>query len=77
MVDTDFNLPLLGDNSVQTLEINLEDVKQIKLTLRRSGAVSSISYCYPVEGTAPRATPTRPPTPLLPDHRRHPTGVAN
>ena len=47
MDETVFNLELLGDNSYQTVEINIENVKQIKLTLSRSGGVTSLSFCYP------------------------------
>jgi len=38
-------VPLLGDNSAQTIEIDQEGVKWIKIMLERSGAVSDITFC--------------------------------
>jgi len=40
-----FNLRVLGSNSKQTLEINLENVKQVILDLSGNGAVTFISFC--------------------------------
>jgi hypothetical protein len=55
-VETVFDLPLLGDNAKQKLEINIANVKQVKVDLTRSGAVTFISFCYnPVD---PPPTPT-------------------
>ena len=64
--ETVFDLPLLGDNSKQTLEINIQNVKQVKVTFTSSGAVTDISFCYnPVEApTAQPGTPTGSPTAL-------------
>ena len=59
-VETGFDLPLLGDNSKQTLEINLENVQQIRVEMAASGAVTFFSFCY-VEGVQtgpPAAVPT-------------------
>jgi hypothetical protein len=39
-------VPILGDNSYQELSIDLAHVKRLALSLKRSGAVSSISFCY-------------------------------
>jgi hypothetical protein len=41
----DINVPLLGDNSVQTVPINLPNVYQVKLSLTCSSAVTFISFC--------------------------------
>jgi hypothetical protein len=38
-------VPLLGDNSYQVLEIDEENVKWIKVMFKRSGAVTSITFC--------------------------------
>jgi hypothetical protein len=38
--------PILGDNSYQELPINMANVSRVTLTMERSGAVSSISFCY-------------------------------
>jgi hypothetical protein len=65
------NVPLLGDNSFQLLSINIANVKQIKITMQRSAAVTSISYCPPVMPKpapmpAPKPAPTSEPTPSDP-----------
>jgi hypothetical protein len=39
------NVPLLGDNSYQVIDINIESVKSITLKLSRSGSVSFVSFC--------------------------------
>lgn len=62
IVKTVMNLKLLGDNSYQTLEINIAFVKQIKLTLSRSGAVTSLAYCYPEASESPSASPSESPS---------------
>jgi hypothetical protein len=41
-----FSVPILGDNSYQDLSIDVAHVKQLTLSMKRSGAVSSISFCY-------------------------------
>ena len=60
LTSTTFNLPLLGDNAKQSLEINLEFVSQILVKFSRSGAVTSIDFCYDPDniGTAPPNAPT-------------------
>ena len=63
-------VPLMGDNSKQTVPINLENVKQLKLNLSRGGGVIFISFCHtPVISeptsavtTAPTLEPTPAPT---------------
>ena len=61
MVSTVLDLPDLGDNSKQILEINIGSVKEIKVTLAGSGAVTFIDFCYDADTTEPPFT-TRPPT---------------
>jgi hypothetical protein len=41
-----FSVPIRGDNSHQVLSIETPNVKQLTLVMERSGAVSSISFCY-------------------------------
>lgn len=41
-----FNVPIRGDNSHQVLSIDTPNVTQLTLVMERSGAVSSISFCY-------------------------------
>ena len=60
-METAFALRLLGDNSKQTLEINIENVKEIKVTLGGSGAVTFIDFCYDPDLVVP-PTATRPPS---------------
>ena len=55
-------IPLLGDNSYQLLALGDENVKQLKFTASRSGAVASLTFCYP-PGTGPVPTPSVTPTP--------------
>ena len=65
MLTTVFDVPLLGDNSKQTLEINIANVKQIKVTFSGSGAVTFIDFCYNPETTPPpfnTRSPTSAPT---------------
>jgi hypothetical protein len=40
------NVPILGDNAYQELSIDLAHVEQLTLSMKRSGAVSSISFCH-------------------------------
>jgi glucose/arabinose dehydrogenase len=62
-------VPLLGDNSVQTVSVNKNNVKQIQLNASRSAAVTFLSFCH-LTGKTPRASPpatsspTRTPTPV-------------
>ena len=44
-VETKFDLPVYGDNSKQTLEINIKNVKQVTVTFAQSGAVTHINFC--------------------------------
>ena len=44
-VEHTINLPLHGDNSVQTVEINEDHVKWIKLMLSRSGGLYEVTFC--------------------------------
>ena len=57
-------VPILGDNSYQALPINTANVRQILLTMVRSAAVTSISFCSP-SMVAP-ITPTPAPIPPMP-----------
>lgn len=74
-METVFDLPLLGDNSKQTLEIYLEHVTEIRVVMSKSGAVTFVSFCYfeeiqtgpPAIGppaAVPTSLPTAVPTPL-------------
>lgn len=56
-----YDLPLLGDNAKQTLDINLPNVKEIIVSFSRSGAIVSLDFCYD-DGTTPPPTTTRAPT---------------
>ena len=56
MMTSVLEIPQLGDNSKQTLEIGIENVIQIKLTLERSGAVTFLSFCPGTE-TPPQPSP--------------------
>lgn len=47
MTEMVFDLPIYGENSKQTLEINIENVKQVMVTFEQSGAVTHISFCRP------------------------------
>ena len=64
-------VPLLGDNSVQTVSINKNNVKLIHLYASRSAAVTFLSFCHAPKKTlrvspAVNPSPTRVPT-LAPD----------
>ena len=66
MEEKKIRVPELGDNSVQTLSIDTANVKQLVVTMRRSCAIFSISYCPPPLPTPaptppPVTSPTRPP----------------
>ena len=50
------NVPTLGDNSYQTVEINQERVRWIKVMFSRSGAVTFVQFC-PLLVTPPAPTP--------------------
>jgi hypothetical protein len=50
------DVPILGDNSVQRVRINKENVIQIRVNLTRSGAVTFVSFC--------QIPPTPPTTPF-------------
>lgn len=52
-------VPNLGDNSYQLLPINLSNVKQVKVIMERSAAITSISFCYLKPPITP---PMRPPS---------------
>jgi len=39
-------VPLLGDNSFQVVEVGIDNVKQLVVTMKRSGAVAFISFAY-------------------------------
>jgi hypothetical protein len=55
-----FEVPLKGDNSVQTLIINKANVRRVSVDMIRSGAVTFISYCYNIPATAvPSDVPSR------------------
>jgi hypothetical protein len=47
MEETVFSPPGLGNNAVQTEQINIQNVKEIRLDLPASGALSFISFCQP------------------------------
>ena len=63
----EITVPLLGDNSYQTVIIDQANVKWIKVMFARSGAVTSITFCpdqpspapTPI-GTGPEPTPSEP-----------------
>lgn len=42
----DIPIPMLGDNSVQTVDIGEDNVVELDVNLRRSGAVTYLSFCY-------------------------------
>jgi hypothetical protein len=39
------DVPLMGDNSVQTISIDKSNVRQVRVDFTRSGAVTFISFC--------------------------------
>ena len=57
---------LLGDNSFQVVGINEVNVKQLRVSFTRSGAVTDISFCYPSTGPTPVPATKTPPTPVPP-----------
>jgi hypothetical protein len=72
------NVPIMGDNAVQKVSINKENVIQLRLEATRSAALTFISFCYggtpptsyPIPASTPgvnigAGTPTNVPTPLL------------
>ncbi len=42
---TDFNIPGLGDNAVNTIPIQLDSVVQLRVILPGSGGISALAYC--------------------------------
>jgi hypothetical protein len=48
------DVPVLGNNSNQTVALNEKNVVQLRLNLSRSGATTFLSFCY----TPPAPTPT-------------------
>jgi hypothetical protein len=56
------SVPLLGDNSYQLLSIDTDNVVQLVVAMQRSGAVTSITFCYP---EVPTPSPAETPTPTL------------
>jgi hypothetical protein len=58
MTKDTFRVPLMGDNSYQVFSINKPNVKQVSLKLRRSGAVSFISFCPPPSSISGSVTDT-------------------
>ena len=55
-------MPLLGDNSYQTVIIDQANVKWIKVMFARSGAVTSITFCPDQPSPAPTPISTGPPS---------------
>jgi hypothetical protein len=55
-------VPQLGDNSYQLLSIDTNNVMQLVLRMTRSAAVTSLTFCYPPNPTAP---PVETPLPTL------------
>jgi flagellar hook assembly protein FlgD len=45
-VETKFDLPVYGDNSKQTLEINIKNVKPVTVTFAQSGEVTHVNFCH-------------------------------
>lgn len=62
----ELTVPLLGDNSKQTLEINQDSVKWIKVMFSRSGAVTHVKFCPKEETPEPTPEPTSSVTQPLP-----------
>jgi hypothetical protein len=68
-----FSMQQLGNNSVQIVPINLENVTRLEIHLQSSGAVAAISFCdetpkpaTPVPTPYPTVVPTQEPTPSSP-----------
>lgn len=57
------SVPLLGENSYQLLSLGDKNVQQIVMTATRSGAVTSITYCFPEQPAPTNAPPTVGPAP--------------
>ena len=54
----ELQVPLKGDNSNQTLVIDQENLKWIKVMFSRSGSVTNVKFCpLPPTPTAPAPTP--------------------
>lgn len=47
---TSVNIPALGNNSVQTLDVNVDGVSKMKVKLKSSGAVAELVYRAPAAG---------------------------
>jgi hypothetical protein len=58
---TTIPVPILGDNSKQSVPINLPNVSKIDVVLTRSAAIIDITYSYLVSGPLP---PAGAPTPM-------------
>jgi len=65
-------VPLLGDNAFQMVDINEENVKQLRVTFARSGAVTEINFCSSSSGPTP-VPPTKAPPTLVPPTKSPPT----
>lgn len=52
------NLPLTGNNSLQTVTLNEQNVVELRFQLRRSAAITNLRFCY-----TPPDVPTKRPTP--------------
>jgi hypothetical protein len=68
MEEKRISVPLLGDNSYQLVSIDTDNVMQLVVAMRRSAAVTSITFCYTEVPTSPPAEtppPTLFPTPEL------------
>lgn len=55
----EMDVPLLGDNSVQTIQINKANVKWIRVMMTRSGAVTFVKFCP--KDIAPKVAPAEAP----------------
>lgn len=44
-VTKDIDVPLLGDNSIQVVHINLPNVRKVMLTLTCTGSVTFLTFC--------------------------------
>jgi hypothetical protein len=76
--ETLFNLPRIGENGKQVLEINIVNVRKVKVVFGGGGAVTNVSFCYnPIETSSPTALPTAtPPSPTpVPPTASPPTGA--
>jgi hypothetical protein len=69
-------VPLRGNNSLQSIVLNTKNVVQLRLILKRSGTVSSLSFCYPAPGPSPTPTTTLAPSPLVVPTLTPPTNVS-